>query len=137
VEPSVEQIPNVELFNIDDLSAIAEDNMRDRKRAAIDAEAIVEEEVQRFMRWWDSLDAEPMVRELRIQAETIRQQELVRALKRLDGLDEDQQAVLQAMTKSIVNRVLHDPTMYLKHEADTSDLDAVRELFRLWGPEKP
>ena len=137
VEPSVEQIPNVELFNIDDLSAIAEDNMRDRKRAAIDAEAIVEEEVQRFMRWWDSLDAEPMVRELRIQAETIRQQELVRALKRLDGLDEDQQAVLQAMTKSIVNRVLHDPTMYLKHEADTSELDAARELFRLWGPEKP
>ncbi|MCH7801547.1 MAG: glutamyl-tRNA reductase [Chloroflexi bacterium] len=136
VEPSVTHIPNVELFNIDDLSAIAEDNMRDRSRAAAEAEAIVEEEVQRFMRWWDSLDAEPMVRELRIQAEAIRQQELAKALKRLKGLDENQQAVLQAMTRSIVNRVLHDPTMFLKHEADTSELDAARMLFRLWGSEK-
>lgn len=136
VEPSVTHIHNVELFNIDDLSSIAEDNMRDRKRAAIEAEAIVEEEVQRFMRWWDSLDAEPMVRELRIQAEAIRQQELARALKRLDGLDDDQRAILQAMTKSIVNRVLHDPTTFLKHEADTSELDAARMLFRLWGSGK-
>ena len=136
VEPSVTHIANVELFNIDDLSAIAEDNMRDRKRATVEAEAIVEEEVQRFMRWWDSLDAGTMVRNLRIQAEAIRQQELARALKRLKGLDEDQRAVLQAMTRSIVNRVLHDPTMFLKHEADTSELDAARMLFRLWGSEK-
>ena len=137
VEPSVTHIPNVELFNIDDLSAIAEDNMRDRKRAAVDAEAIVEEEVQRFMRWWESLDAEPMIRELRIQAEAIRQQEITRALKHLNGFDEDQHAVLQALTRSIVNRVLHDPTMFLKHEANTDELDAARLLFRLWGPEKP
>ncbi|HIM16271.1 MAG TPA: hypothetical protein EYM27_02325 [Dehalococcoidia bacterium] len=43
---------------------------------------------------------------------------------------------MQAMTKSIVNRVLHDPTMFLKNEADTSELDAARMLFRLCGPEK-
>ncbi len=76
VEPSVAHILNVELFNIDDLSSIAEDNMNDRKRAAVEAEAIVKEEVQRFMRWWESLDAEPMLRKLRIQAEDIRQQEI-------------------------------------------------------------
>ena len=76
VEPSVAHILNVELFNIYDLSSIAEDNMNDRKRAAVEAAAIVEEEVQRFMRWWESLDAEPMLRELRIQAEDIRQQEI-------------------------------------------------------------
>ena len=136
VEPSVTHIPKVELFNIDDLSSIAEDNLKDRKRAAVEAEGIVEDEVQRFMRWWDSLDAEPMVRELRIQAEDIRQQEIARALKRLDDLDDDQRAVLQAMTRSIVNRVLHDPTKFLKHEATTSQLDAARKLFRLYGPEK-
>lgn len=76
VEPPVAHIPNVELFNIDDLSSIAEDNMNDRKRAAVEAEVIVEIEVQRFMRWWESLDAEPMVRELKIQAEDIHQQEI-------------------------------------------------------------
>ena len=136
VEPSVAHIPNVELFNIDDLSSIAEDNMNDRKRAAVEAEAIVEEEVQRFMRWWESLDAEPMVRELRIQAEDIRQQEIAQALKRLDSLDDEQCEVLQAMTRSLVNRVLHDPTKFLKNEADTSELDAARMLFHLYGPEK-
>ena len=76
VEPPVAHIPNVELFNIDGLSSIAEDNMNDRKRAAVEAEVIVEIEVQRFMRWWESLDAEPMVRELKIQAEDIHQQEI-------------------------------------------------------------
>ena len=88
------------------------------------------------MRWWESLDAEPMVRALRTQAETIRQQEIVRALKRLDDLDDEQREVLQAMTRSIVNRVLHDPTMFLKNEANTSELDAARLMFRLYGPEK-
>ena len=136
VEPSVAHIPNVELFNIDDLSSIAEDNKNDRKRAAVEAEAIIEEEVQRFMRWWESLDAEPMARELRIQAEDIRQQEIAQALKRLDSLDDEQCEVLQAMTRSLVNRVLHDPTKFLKNEADTSELDAARMLFHLYGPEK-
>ena len=77
-----------------------------------------------------------MARELRIQAEDIRQQEIARALKRLDGQGDEQREVLQAMTRSIVNRVLYDPTMFLKNEADTSELDAARMLFRLYGLEK-
>ena len=74
--------------------------------------------------------------ELRIQAEDIRQQEIARTLKRVDGLDDEQREVSQSMTRSIVNRVLHDPTMFLKNEADTSELDAARMLFRLYRPEK-
>ena len=88
------------------------------------------------MRWWESLGAEPMVHELRIQAEDIRQQEIARTLKRVDGLDDEQREVSQSMTRSIVNRVLQDPTMFLKDEADTSELDAARMLFHPCGPSK-
>ncbi|MCD5400330.1 MAG: hypothetical protein LR120_11390 [Dehalococcoidia bacterium] len=92
--------------------------------------------IGRFIRWWESSGAEPMVHELRIQAEDIRQQEIARTLKRVDGLDDEQREVSQSMTRSIVNRVLHDPTMFLKDEADTSELDAARMLFHPCGPEK-
>lgn len=74
--------------------------------------------------------------ELRIQAENIRQQEIARTLKRVDGLDDEQREVSQSMTRSIVNGVLQDPTMFLKDEADTSELGAARMLFHPCGPEK-
>ena len=64
------------------------------------------------------------------------QQEIARALNSLDGLDDEQREILPAMTRSIVTRVFHDPTMFLKEEADTSQLDAARMLFHPCGPEK-
>jgi|TARA_Y100000310_G_scaffold319011_1_gene373737 glutamyl-tRNA reductase len=131
VEPAVAQLPNVRLFNIDDLSSIAEENLRDRKREARAAEGIVEDELGRFARWWDSLDSDSMIRALRSQAEDIRRHELERAMKRLAALPEDDLEVLEAMTRSIVNRLMHDPTMFLKHKATTTQLDAARLLFGL------
>tara|TARA_B100001971_G_scaffold54141_1_gene49252 strand:- start:9952 stop:11160 length:1209 start_codon:yes stop_codon:yes gene_type:complete len=131
VEPSVAELPKVRLFNIDDLSSIAEDNLQERKRAAQDAERIVEDELARFGRWWDSLDSEAMVRSMRMRAEDIRQQEIERALRHLMSSSDGDRDVMEAMTRSIVNRLLHDPTMFLKHKASTAQLDAARLMFGL------
>lgn len=135
VEPSVGNLPNVKLFNIDNLASIAKDNQRKRQSSAADAERIVNEELTRFMIWWESLDAEPMIRALRMRAETVREQELERAIKRLPDLNHASQRVLEALTKSIVNRLLHDPTVFLKTRASKNELDTARLLYGLWGEE--
>jgi glutamyl-tRNA reductase len=132
IDPEVTEIEGVELFNIDDLSSVAEDNLEERRRAAVYAEAIVHEELSRFMKWWESLDAVPIIRSLRQQAEEIRTRELDRALRMLPELDSGQREVVDALTRSIVNKVLHDPTLSLRQRTDKSQLQNARDLFRLW-----
>lgn len=132
VDPKAGELEGVRLFNIDDLSAIAEENLEERKRAAKDAEAIVEQELSRFMGWWDTLETAPIVKNLRQQAEDIRQRELAKALRRLRHLDADDREVVDALSQSIVNALLHEPTAFLKQKADKSQVETVKDLFRLW-----
>ncbi|MDA1347461.1 MAG: glutamyl-tRNA reductase [Chloroflexi bacterium] len=132
IDPDAGELEGVRLFNIDDLSAIAEENLEERKRAAKDAEAIVEQELSRFMGWWDTLEAAPVVKNLRQQAEDIRQRELAKALRRLRHLDADDREVVDALSQSIVNALLHEPTAFLKQKADKSQVETVKDLFRLW-----
>ena len=131
IEPTAGDIDEVSLFNIDDLSSIAEENLESRREAAADAEEIVEGEVVRFMAWWDSLEALPLIRTLRERAERTREAELARALRKLPDLSADEIEALDAMTRSIINRLLHDPTVALKRRSDRSQIQAARDLFRL------
>ena len=132
VDPQVADLPGLRLFNIDDLFSIAEENLQGRKLAALDAEAIVEDELVRFMAWWDSLDAVPIIKTLRQQAEELRKRELERALRKIPDLSLEQREVMDALTTSIVNKLLHDPIASLKQQTDKSQLQAARDLFRLW-----
>ena len=131
IDPEVATEFGVRLFNIDDLSAIAEENLAERRRAVTDAELIVDEEVAKFMKWWDALDVLPTVRAIRQQAEDIRQRELTRAFDMLDQLTPENRQVVDAMTRSIVNKILHDPTDSLRNDATKSQVRAAQELFRL------
>ena len=135
VDPKVGTLGDVRLFNIDDLSSIAEENLEERKRAAAAAEAIVEDEVARFMRWWDSFDAVPIINALRHQAEEIRKRELARALRKMRDLSPEHLEVVEALTMSIITKLLHDPTVFLKQRADKSQLQAARDLLQLWDHE--
>ena len=132
IEPQAGSLENVSLFNIDDLSSIAEENLEERKEAAAEADDIVEEEVARFMSWWDSLEAVPLIRALRQRAERIRKGELARALRKRPDLSQQDVELLEAMTSSIINRLLHDPTVSLKQRAGQANLQAARDLFKLW-----
>ena len=132
IDPQVADLDGVKLFNIDDLSSIAEENLETRKRAAVQAETIVDDEVNRFTKWWDSLDAVPIVKTLQRQAEDIRKRELDHALRNMPELPSEQIEIVDALTRSIVKKILHDPTVFLRQEADKSQLQAARDLFRLW-----
>ena len=132
VDPEVASLDGARLYNIDDLSSIAEENLAARRRAAVEAESIVEEELTRFMRWWESLEGTPFIKELRLQAEAIRERELERAMRRMPDLASEHREVVEALTKSLVNRLLHERTMSLRQGRREDGPDEERDLFRLW-----
>ena len=131
IDPQVATEFGVRLFNIEDLSAIAEENLAERRRSADDAEVIIDDEVAKFMKWWDSLDVLPTIKAIRRNAEDIRERELAKALGMLDDLTPESQRVVETLTRSIVNKILHDPTDSLKNGATKSQLRAAKDLFRL------
>ena len=132
VAPELSNMNNLSLFNIDDLSHIAEENLEERKRAAEEARPIIEGEVSAFIDWWDSLDAIPTIKALRERAESIRETELLRVKSKLDALSSTEFETVDLLTRVIVNKLLHDPTLALKNSKDKSEIDVARNLFGLW-----
>jgi glutamyl-tRNA reductase len=134
VDPAVNQLDNVYLYDLDDLSTAAESNARERQQEAERAEGIVAAEQQRFEGWLLALAAVPTIRALRARAEEIRRSELERALSGL-LLDARAQAAVEALTRGIVNKLLHAPLSRLREElegeAGLAHLEAARSLFGL------
>ena len=84
------------------------------------------------MRWCLAQEAQPVVTALRNQAERIRVEELNKTLRKLTGkLDSQELASLEAMTRAIVNKLLHGPTVFLKEQRASNNLQIAREMFRL------
>jgi glutamyl-tRNA reductase len=135
VDPAVNTLENVFLYDIDDLHNVVQENRRERQREALAAEELVWQEVRQFEQWFAVRDAVPTIVALRHHAEAIRLQELDKALHKLGPLDERQRGVLEALTCGIVNKLLHAPTVYLKHashEGQVRDaVHVVRHLFNL------
>lgn len=131
VAPQISAIENVFLHDIDDLTAVSQSNLQQREDAAEKALLIVDDEVSRFMSWWNSLDTVPTIVSLVNKAESIRRERLEKTLYSLNGIPEDQRSAIEAMTKSIVRRILHDPILYLKNNTDSAHEQLVRDLFDL------
>jgi glutamyl-tRNA reductase len=134
VDPAVNDLDNVYLYDLDDMKGVADANARERRHEVVRAEEIVLEEQQRFDGWLAALSAVPTIRHLRERAEAVRVGELDRGLSRL-RLDESQQAGVDALTRSIVNKILHAPLSRLRKEVDREEalvyLEAARALFAL------
>ncbi len=134
VAPEVNELENVYLYDIDDLSAAAAANAEGRRREVVTAEALVLEEQQRFDVWLAALSAVPTIRDLRDRAERIRRRELERQLARLD-LGPEQQEAVDALTRAIVNKLLHPPVSRLRDQSDREQglatLETARALFGL------
>ncbi|MEK7214333.1 MAG: glutamyl-tRNA reductase, partial [Chloroflexota bacterium] len=132
VEPGVGAIPGVTLYNIDDVQNFAERNMALRAQETGRAEAIIDAEVAKFHHWWRTQEVVPTISALRHRAEAIRADEVAKTLRRMPGLTEEEAARVEAMTKAIVNKMLHEPFMYLKERRDGEiSMETVRALFGL------
>lgn len=135
VDPAVGDLPDVFLYNIDDLQAVVQTNLAHRRREIPKVEAIINQEMAAFMSWFRALDVVPTIVELRQHAESIRRAELEKALRRLEDLSDRERNIIQALTRGIVNKILHQPTIHLKEYANSRDgyryTEAVRDLFGL------
>ena len=134
IEPELDLHDNVFLYDVDDLGEIANENALKRHRETELGEAIVAEERQRLEGWFMALRAAPTIVHLRERVDSIRAREVERALAKL-GLGDEQHEAVDALTRSIVNKILHAPMVTLRREAEREEglvyLEAVRTLFAL------
>ena len=138
-DPHLNDLDNVYLYDIDDLGAVAHENLAERGREADKAEVIVEAEVDAFSRWLASLDAVPTIVALRDKFESIRKAELDKTLAALTDLSPRQRHALDALTEAIVNKLLHAPIMHLKQDGRQREalyLVAARKLFDIEEPDE-
>jgi glutamyl-tRNA reductase len=119
VDADVNDLSHVQVFNVDDLKAVVAQNQEARRQMAMEAEALLDEEVEAFELWWRSLETVSTISCLRDKVETIRTQELEKALSRLGSeFAEKHQEVIEALTRGIVNKILHDPMVQLRAQQD-------------------
>ena len=133
VEPSVAELPGVELANIDHLEGLVPAADEAEVRAA---RAIVQEEVSRFAAWRRAARLAPVIEQLYARGERVRQAELERVRARLAGLSDDQRRAVEAATRAIVAKLLHNPVVRTKEGGDPAEQQAVL-LARLFGLEDP
>jgi glutamyl-tRNA reductase len=134
VDPRVDELDGVYLYDVDDLGRVAEANAEERRKERVRAEAIVLEEAQRFDGWLGALAAVPTIRDLRSRAEAIRSREVERALARLEAAESPRE-VLEQLARGLVNKLLHAPIARLRAQEDREQglatLEAARALFAL------
>jgi glutamyl-tRNA reductase len=135
IDPEVNKIDNVFLYDIDDLQGVVNTNIEGRAREAEKAEELIMQEVETYLQWERSLDAVPTIVELREKVEDIRRRELDKTLCQLNGITEDQRKAVEVLASAIVNKIMHAPIVVLKQAAsgrDSNDLLAFgRKLFNL------
>ena len=131
VDASVAELPGVALFDIDDLERVVESNLNGRRLEAERGEGFVIGAVQGFSAWRRGLSATPAITSLRERAEEIRQAEMERIEGQWDDLSEADRARVEALTKGIVNKLLHEPTVRARAAAEGGDGEALRHLESL------
>ena len=135
IEPDINDLENIYLYDIDDLHVVVSANMKEREKEADNAMNLISQEVTKFNNWVGTLDAVPTIVEIRKKAENIRMQEIEKTLKKISYLSEDDKKLLHQMSSSIVSKILHKPTIKLKQKTQSEDghvyLKAIRHLFHL------
>ncbi|MCC8378726.1 MULTISPECIES: glutamyl-tRNA reductase [Xenorhabdus] len=127
IEPDVEKLSDAYLYSVDDLQAIIQQNLAQRKAAAVIAEGIVQQESTHFMDWLRSQGAVNTIREYREQAEKIRAEMTAKALMSIQqGADAEQ--VINQLTHQLTNRLIHTPTKSLQKAASDGDLERLNLL---------
>jgi glutamyl-tRNA reductase len=135
VEPSVGSIDNVFLYDLDDLRAVVTNNVEQRRDELPSAEELIGSEVERYWQWLAGLAAVPVLTQFRGEMDRVRERELATALRQLDHLSASDRAVVERLSRSLMNKFLHGPTVRLRAAAANGRglgiVDAVRYLFGL------
>lgn len=132
IDPEINKIDNVYLYDVDDLQGVVDSNVEGRQKEAEKAEAIIADEIETFQKWQSSLDAVPTIVALRDRADAIRKEELEKLLNKLSGLGEKEKKEIEYMANAIINKLIHPPTIALKEDSEDKDI-LIATLKRLYG----
>jgi len=135
VDPSIHELEEIYLYNIDDLKGIVDANLQMRKEEAEKAETIIEAEVARFYQGVEKLEVAPLIRNLQDKYEVVLRQEMERIQSRFSGLTAQELLVLEKSISSAIRKVLNDPILFLKGEGNPRSslerAELLRQIFRL------
>jgi glutamyl-tRNA reductase len=134
IEPEVDKVDNVYLYDIDDLQSKVDVNTGGRAKEAERAEELVIQEVETYLQWERGLDAVPTIVDLREKVEDFRRREVEKTLASLNGITDDQRRAVDIMSQAIVNKLLHAPLVVLKQAAartEDANIAIARKLFNL------
>ena len=135
IDPAVNQLDNVFLYDIDDLQKVVERNVKDRVRIAEHAEEIITEEVERMMARLKAREIAPTIVSLQEQLEQLRTSEIQRMRGKLGNLSPQQEEALEALTRGIINKIAHGPISELRRMAAQPEghhfASVIRKAFRL------
>jgi glutamyl-tRNA reductase len=141
LDPEINRVRDAYLYDIDDLQHVVDQNRSEREKEAQHAERIIEQELGSVNDWLRSLEVVPTIATLRETVEDIRRSELERLRNRMSDLTDEQRAQVEMLTASIVNKILHVPTVKMKEVAGRDQcylyVDAVRTLFDLDSGDDP
>ncbi len=134
VDPDVNGLDNVYLYDIDDLKEVVEENLSGRREEASKARQIVDEEVASFAGWVGRLDVQPTIKELIHRSRLAEEEEVARTMRRLGRSDDATREALEAMAQGLMKKFLHEPLTYLK-EGDQAEhsrrILAIQNIFNL------
>ena len=135
LDPELNDLDNVYLYDIDNLKDVVEVNKSERQKAAESAERVVQEETLKFQQWLESLEVAPTIVDIRKKADAIKKVELQKSLNHLKDLTPKQIKSVEALAASLTNKFLHNPIMFLKSDDENDDkkvkLDLIRKVFDL------
>ncbi len=137
LDPKLNDLDNIYLYGIDDLTNVVEVNKAERDKEATRAERIVVEESLKFLDWLASMEVSPTIVALRSRAEELGRLEVARTLAQLKNLSPKEQKQVEILASSLVNKLLHNPIQYLKANGTPEErrqrIDTVRRLYGLDG----
>jgi glutamyl-tRNA reductase len=133
VDPAMNRLEGIFVYDIDDLQSVAAAHLAERSREAGDAEALIAFEVERFHERQRTVNVAPAIVALQRQAEEFRQAELRRVQARLGELTPEQAAAIETLTRGLVNKLLHQPMQALKQAARDADQTRLDTLCEAWS----
>ncbi len=131
VEPGVNHIENVYLYDIDDLKELSQTHLSDRLEESEKAHAIVDEEVEKFTTWLRQLDISPMISEIYEKVEALRSKEFTKTIQKLKHVDEGTVKAIDILTKGLVNKLIHPHVDLIRKTGSPTVLDIMKKLFKL------
>ncbi len=135
IDPDINELDNVYLYNIDDIQEVVDTNLLERKKEAEKAEKIVEGEVEKFIKWMSSLNSVPIIISIRQKAEAVKEEELEKFRHKFPNLDKEKLEAVEHLASAITNKLIHSPSVALRENSEDKELlmIAVKKLYGING----